>query len=626
MTTDVDLSIDRHLQYFMPPSMKDSDSSSSTLSTSDLFSEKSCEEQYEKDILEGILYRTTQDDSKTTMNFMSNAFFQMFQSKMKADFACSIEIDETSFISKYMTHVRGLKCEVVLDSHFCNITVSGIGHRAWRDYYFSRAARSLFKKHLQDADTRENESIESGIVSSGESTMESSGISSSDQSTTESSSMTSSDGSSTETSSVTLEDSHIFSSGNYIQPIHVSTPNAQSSSPNSYARGVKSSDTPTYRDDYGIINQQRCENDGRQLSFLVSKIEKMETEIQELRRSVINLMETMIKKPTYSEAVNRSETSVGTRSQPTSGVSKGVRRPNSSQDAEETNSLSIPAQKTQRQEMPQPIPVIINHGSNSRPPQQNNGKQVPTRNQIRQPRADSNTQKRVLLLGDSIIKGVNTKGLADGVHKHSNSGGNIQTLIDEISLYDLNAFSTIVIYIGGNNVARGDNPSTIEEKYDELISLIKCTNSSCKIILCNIAPRTDADVKNLNQAIDRLAMHWRCQGVEQVSDIHNMFLKKGVTDSRYFHPDGIHLTVSGTKRLLDAINRVFPLVKDFDNCAFNGKRIVNNGNAGSGFQAPQRNYPGPFQAGRRTMQGRVPLICFGCHRRGHKVADCWLNK
>ena len=84
MTVDVDLSIERHLQNFMSPSMKDSDSSSSTLSTSDLFSEKSYEEQYEKDILEGtcILYRITQDDSKTTMNFMSNAFCQIFpQSK-----------------------------------------------------------------------------------------------------------------------------------------------------------------------------------------------------------------------------------------------------------------------------------------------------------------------------------------------------------------------------------------------------------------------------------------------------------------------------------------------------------------------------------------------------------------
>ena len=62
----------------------------------------------------------------------------------------------------------------------------------------------------------------------------------------------------------------------------------------------------------------------------------METEIQELRRSVINLMETMIIKTTYSEAVNRSETSVVTRSQPTSGVSKDIRRLNSPPNAEHT--------------------------------------------------------------------------------------------------------------------------------------------------------------------------------------------------------------------------------------------------------------------------------------------------
>ena len=47
MTTELHLSIDRHLQDFMPPSMKDSDSSSSSLSISDIFSDKSCEEQYE---------------------------------------------------------------------------------------------------------------------------------------------------------------------------------------------------------------------------------------------------------------------------------------------------------------------------------------------------------------------------------------------------------------------------------------------------------------------------------------------------------------------------------------------------------------------------------------------------
>ena len=123
MATALDLSIDMHLQDFMPPSMKDSDSSSSTISTS-LLSEKSFEARYENDILERILYRTTQEENKTTMKFMSNAFFNFFYAKMKADFACSIEIDETSFISKYTTHVKGVKCQVIIDSHFCSV----IGH------------------------------------------------------------------------------------------------------------------------------------------------------------------------------------------------------------------------------------------------------------------------------------------------------------------------------------------------------------------------------------------------------------------------------------------------------------------------------------------------------------------
>ena len=81
---DVDLSTDRHLHTFRPPSMIDSESSSSTLSNSDIFFEKSTEEQYKKDILERLFYRTTQDESKTTVTFISHVFFSMFLSKMKS--------------------------------------------------------------------------------------------------------------------------------------------------------------------------------------------------------------------------------------------------------------------------------------------------------------------------------------------------------------------------------------------------------------------------------------------------------------------------------------------------------------------------------------------------------------
>ena len=205
------------------------------------------------------------------------------------------------------------------------------------------------------------------------------------------------------------------------------------------------------------------------------------------------------------------------------------------------------------------------------------------------------------------------------------AGGNIQQLIDEINLYDLKVFSTIIIYIGGNNVAMGDNPSITEEKYDELISLIKCSNRSCKIILCSIAPRTDADISNFNQTVAKLAMHWRCQNVDYVSSTHDMFFKDGES-TRYFHHDRIHLTACGTKQLLDALNRGFQIVKDFDNCVFTGKRNMNKANIGSGFHVPERSNQRQFQAGRRPASGRFPLICFGCHRKGHKIADCWFNK
>ena len=111
-------------------------------------------------------------------------------------------------------------------------------------------------------------------------------MTSSEESSTGSSSMTGSEGSRTESSSIAFtEDSRIFPSENSIQPIHISTPNAQSSGSNVYNGGSRQQCDlyrAQYNDDYGIMNQQRGESNGRQISFLVAKIGKMESEIQEL--------------------------------------------------------------------------------------------------------------------------------------------------------------------------------------------------------------------------------------------------------------------------------------------------------------------------------------------------------
>ena len=46
-----------------------------------------------KDLLERVFYRTSQDDSKTVLKFVSNIFYQQFFSKIKADFSDCIALD-----------------------------------------------------------------------------------------------------------------------------------------------------------------------------------------------------------------------------------------------------------------------------------------------------------------------------------------------------------------------------------------------------------------------------------------------------------------------------------------------------------------------------------------------------
>ena len=243
-------------------------------------------------------------------------------------------------------------------------------------------------------------------------------------------------------------------------------------------------------------------------------------------------------------------------------------------------------------------------------------------------RSSSQQQNRVLCLGDSIIKGVNPKGLKSGIHKNSRNGGNIQTMKEEVRLYDLKAFSAVIVYAGGNNVASGETIEFIEEKYDELISLIKCGNSTAVVYLCSVAPRNDADVLSINCCITVLCNHWKSQQVDTLSDCHDFFYKDGHVESRYILQNGIHLSFSGTKRLLDAINRVFPVVDDFDHYTFSrtgtgnlqGNGQFRRGQRLSGFRMQGNN-------GSRTMlKGQKRVRCFGCFKFGHKFADCWYAK
>ena len=121
-------------------------------------------------------------------------------------------------------------------------------------------------------------------------------------------------------------------------------------------------------------------------------------------------------------------------------------------------------------------------------------------------RTETTSRGKLLLIGDSILNGVNTKGLVKGIQKHSKGRATVNDLIEEISVYDVRNFETCIIYIGGNDCANRTDVKTFVNAYDQLISLIKTTNPACKVYLCEIAPRGDVDVTGFNKGIDRLSV------------------------------------------------------------------------------------------------------------------------
>ena len=234
---------------------------------------------------------------------------------------------------------------------------------------------------------------------------------------------------------------------------------------------------------------------------------------------------------------------------------------------------------------------------------------------------------KILLIGDSILNPINTKGLKRGTHKHARSGATISDIINDIGLYYLKAFRNIIISVGGNDSSRKTEEELFEEKYDQLISLIKTSSPQTTVYICKIAPRRDTDVSSLNTRIERLGLHWQQHDVICISKTTDYLCGKNrVPTERYFSSDGIHLSRSGVKRLLDSINSTINIVDKYELCVFSTpesqRNTVNYKNrSNQGQRHSQRNgrQSGPRYGERRHANKR----CHACQMMGHISSECW---
>ena len=426
-----------------------------------------------------------------------------------------------------------------------------------------------------------------------------------------------------------------------------------------------------------------------------SVISNLEKQIQDLKSSLVNAISKAMPQQTYASAVQTQSQSSERNSTlqkdnkigPHNHVNTGMKRRDDSNichDHSKRGDEHVASQSTdegfcnfsnsvlgssqtfvkttypmERHDMTQsagqPVPVLItNRNSESASNAQDSVETAQQRKQTDAfPSSTSNrtTNGKILLIGDSILNNVNTKGLVKDVQKHAKGGARVNDIIDSISVYDMRNFETCIIYVGGNDCAKKTNVESFVEAYDQLISIIKSSNHQCKIYICDIAPRGDTDVSDFNRGIERLSKHWDHQPVYHISNTNSYFFdKKLLPLNRYFNADGIHLSHSGVKRLLDAINGSVRIVVDYALCVFsNAKMQKRNGSrdkptghsrgyngpqsSGRPYQSGGRPYQSggrPYQsymptggAGRRSRYGNSRKQCFGCNMVGHILAECW---
>lgn len=219
-----------------------------------------------------------------------------------------------------------------------------------------------------------------------------------------------------------------------------------------------------------------------------------------------------------------------------------------------------------------------------------------------------NDQKQVLLIGDSIISGVNPRGLKESVHRNGMSGATVESIIKEVKLFDLEKFSHVVIYVGGNNASRGSDIEFFEEKYDQLLDYIMQKNHQCKVLLASSCPRGDADTSDINGVIHRLAQVHKMQFVDMDHAFHN---KHGEIIDRYYSRDSIHLSQSGIKRLLGTLNNFVEIVSNFNHCVYGRQN-----------RKPTPHFQRLQHSNRRTSQNELNYRCNKCGERNHNTRQC----
>ena len=172
----------------------------------------------------------------------------------------------------------------------------------------------------------------------------------------------------------------------------------------------------------------------------------------------------------------------------------------------------------------------------------------------------------VFITGSEILQNINTRYLNKNVRVKSFKGATIDDLKSQLASMDLTRYQNTILHIGGNDIDANISLNSFREKYHDLLTSVKSDNN--KVTVSGLLPRRGINIKPFNDSLRDL-----CKSLDIVFiNNHDSFvMASGELPFDFFKPDMVNLKFSGTRKLVQNINRSCDILPMQYNKGFNGQ-------------------------------------------------------
>ena len=221
--------------------------------------------------------------------------------------------------------------------------------------------------------------------------------------------------------------------------------------------------------------------------------------------------------------------------------------------------------------------------------------------------------KNTLLIGASILKGIQTWGLHSNVRVKTLRGAHLPRIRRELDETRLDNIGNIVIQAGGNDASSGRSLDEIKTNFSEIIQDIQRRAPHVHIFVSQVLPRVKSirvkprvklDIAPVNDVINSVCAEFGATVIESTKSIWKVCPK-------FYMADDLHLSDAGTAQLLKVYEKYMytPVLKvksirSAQNCYFCGENGHNSAKCKHGSK----------------------VQCYMCGQFGHKSKFCAWNQ